>query len=230
MKTLALIARRPDLSRAEFRDHYEEVHAPLAVRTLLEGTTRYVRHHLRDPLFGSPAFDVVTAFWYRDAAAAGEIMRLTETPAGEAIRRDELTFMDKPANTFFAVTERVVRGAEDRHAALAAIALVRRPAGDDAARFVESYEKEQVPRLLDATRAPAWCLENRALRFGAADPAFDAVTQLHAAADVGLAQWAKELAATGASVVLVTVTEHESALPWMAGCGLRPDPRYERGQ
>jgi hypothetical protein len=230
MKTLALIARRPDLSRAEFRDHYEEVHAPLAVRTLLEGTTRYVRHHLRDPLFGSPAFDVVTAFWYRDAAAAGEIMRRTETPAGEAIRRDELTFMDKPANTFFAVTERVVRGAEDCHAALAAIALVRRPAGDDAARFVESYEKEQVPRLLDATRAPAWCLENRALRFGAADPAFDAVTQLHAAADVGLAQWAKELAATGASVVLVTVTEHESALPWMAGCGLRPDPRYERGQ
>src|SRR5262245_26312939 len=214
MKTLALIVRRPDLTRGEFRDHYEDVHAPLAVRTLLEGTTRYVRHHLREELFGDPAFDVVSAFWYRDAAAATEIMRRTAEPVGEAIRRDELTFMDKPANTFFAVAERVVRGAEDREAPLAAIALVRRPAGEDAAGFLESYERERLPQLLDAARAPAWCLQNRALRFGAADPAFDAVTQLHAAADRGLAQWAKELASAGAGVVLVTVSEHESHLPW----------------
>src|SRR5215470_17646917 len=137
MKTLALIARRPDTSRDSFRDHYEDVHAPLAVRTLLEGTTRYVRHHLRDELFGRPAFDVVTGFWYRDVAAAVEIMRRTETPAGDAIRRDELTFMDKPANTFFAVTEHVVRGAEDRGAGFAAVALVRRPAGQDFADFIE---------------------------------------------------------------------------------------------
>jgi hypothetical protein len=213
MKTLALIVRRPDLTRAEFRDHYEQVHAPLAVRTLLEGTTRYVRNHLREELFGRPAFDVVSAFWYRDAAAAVAVMRRTETPAGEAIRRDELLFMNKPANTFFGVTERLVSGAEDADAALAAIALVRRPVGEDAARFVEGYEREQVSRLLDATRAPVWCLQNRALRFGADEPAFDAVTQLHAAADAGLGPWAKELAATGAEVVLVTVTEHQSAMP-----------------
>ena len=212
MKTLALIARRPDLSRAEFRDHYDEIHAPLAVRTLLEGTTRYVRHHLREELFGSPAFDVVTAFWYRDAAAAAEILRRTETPAGDAIRNDELTFMDKPANTFFAVVERVVRGAEDRAAGIAAIALVRRPAGAEARRFADSYEKNEVPRLLDAVRSPSWCLHNRALRFGPDEPAFDAVTQVHATADAGLAQWAKALAASGARVVLATVSEHESVL------------------
>ena len=220
MKTLALIVRRPDLTRAEFRDHYEHVHAPLAVRTLLEGTTRYIRNHLREELFGVPAFDVVSAFWYRDAAAAIGVMRRTETPAGDAIRADELAFMDKPANTFFAVEERAVCGAEDRAAPLAAIALVRRPPGQDAARFLASYEKQEVPRLLDATRAPAWCLENRAMRFGADEPAFDAVTQVHAAADAGLAQWAKELAATRANVVLVTVSEHETALPWNRG--LRP--------
>jgi hypothetical protein len=68
--------------------------------------------------------------------------------------------------------------------------------------------------LLDATRAPAWCLHNRALRFGPDEPAFDAVTQLHAAADAGLAQWAAEIAATRAQVVVVAVTERESALPW----------------
>jgi len=162
----------------------------------------------------------VTAFWYRDAAAALEIMRRTELPVGDAIRRDELTFMDKPANTFFAVTEHPVRGAEVRAAGFAAVALVLRPAGQDAAHFIETYEKNQVPALLDAARSPTWCLENRALRFGPDDPAFDAVTQLHAAGDAGLAKWAQSLAATGAGVVLASVSEHESELPWSGG--LRP--------
>jgi hypothetical protein len=121
--------------------------------------------------------------------------------------------MDKPANTFFAVTEHAVHGAEDRAAGLAAVALVRRPPGQDAAHFVEIYEKDSVPALLDAARAPAWCLQNRALRFGPDEPAFDVVTQIHAAGDAGLAKWAQVLAATGARVVLVTVSEHESALP-----------------
>ena len=214
MKTLALIVRRPDLARAEFRDHYEDIHAPLAVRTLLEGTTRYVRNHLREEVFGVPAFDVVSAFWYRDAAAAIGVMRRTETPAGDAIRADELTFMDKPANTFFAVTEELVRGDEHADAALAAIALVRRPAGADAADFVSAYDRTELPRLLDAVRAPAWCLQNRALRGGGGEPAFDLVSQVHAAAKGALETWAKELAATGAQVVAVTVTEHPSELPW----------------
>ena len=212
MKTLALIARRKDIDRDEFRDHYEQIHAPLAVRTLLEGTTRYVRHHLREELFGRPAFDVVTGFWYRDAAAAALIMRRTETPVGDEIRRDELTFMDKPANAFFAVTEHTVRGAEDRAAGLAAVALVRRPADSDAAHFAEIYEKDSLPALLDAAREPVWCLQNRALRFGPDESAFDVVTQIHAAGDAGLAKWAQSLAASGAHVVLATVTEHESDL------------------
>jgi uncharacterized protein (TIGR02118 family) len=222
MKTLALIARRPDTSRDSFREHYEDVHAPLAVRTILDGTTRYVRHHLREELHGHPAFDVVSAFWYRDAAAAIGVQRRLSTPEGEAILRDELTFMDKPANAFFPVTEHLVHGAEDRAAALRLVALVRRPAGDDAARFVAAYEAQHVPRLLGAARAPAWCLQNRALRAGPGDPAFDAVTQLHAAADAGLAGWARQLAATGAMVVLATASEHESALPWMLPGSTQP--------
>jgi uncharacterized protein (TIGR02118 family) len=215
MKTLALIARRPDTSRDSFREHYEDVHAPLAVRTILDGTTRYVRNHLREEIHGRASFDVVSAFWYRDAAAALGIQRRLSAPEGEAILRDELTFMDKPANTFFAVTEHLVHGAEDRAAALRVVALVRRPAGDDAARFVAAYEAEHLPRLLDAARAPTWCLSNRALRSGTGDPAFDAVSQLHAAADVGLAEWARRLADTGANVLVATVSEHPSALPWM---------------
>jgi len=89
MKTLALIVRRPDTSRDSFGEHYEQVHAPLAVRTLLEETTRYVRHHLRKELHGRPAFDVVSAFWYRDAAAAIGVQRRLSALGGEAILRDE---------------------------------------------------------------------------------------------------------------------------------------------
>jgi hypothetical protein len=189
------------------------VHAPLAVRTLLEGTTRYIRNHLREELFGRPVFDVVSAFWYRDAAAAAGVLRRTATPAGEAIARDELTFMNKPVNTFFAVSEHPVRGAEADPAAFAAIALVRRPAGEDVAAFHADFEAKQVPALLDAASGSTWCLHHRALRNGPAEPAFDAVTQVHAARDAGLVDWAGRLTASGAGVVLVTVTEHESVMP-----------------
>lgn len=214
MKTLALIKRRPDLDRAAFRAHYEDVHAPLAIETLLEGTLRYVRHHLRDELAGSPGFDVVTAFWYPDAGAALGVQQRLAGPVGERIRRDEESFMDRPANGFFAVRERCVLGAERRDAGLCALALVRRPLGQAAEAFAAGYERHELPRLLDAVRAPAWCLQNTALAGGPTAPAWDAVTQLHAQADAGLADWARELSATGAKLVVASVSEHESELPW----------------
>jgi hypothetical protein len=45
-------------------------------------------------------------------------------------------------------------------------------------------------------------------------PDYDAVTQLHAEGDAGLVEWAATVSGTGARVVLATVSEHESALPW----------------
>jgi uncharacterized protein (TIGR02118 family) len=210
LKTLALIRRRADLTRDAFRAHYEDVHAPLAIATLLDGTRRYVRHHLRAEIFGEPAFDVVTAFWYPDVAAALAVQRRLDGPAGEAIARDEASFMDRAANTFFAVEERTLHGAERRDAGLCAMALVRRPAGQDAGAFAAEHRAHALPRLLDAVRAPAWLQENRALRFGADEPAFDVVTQFHAEADAGLADWARELARSGATAVVAAVSEHES--------------------
>jgi hypothetical protein len=214
MKTLALIARRKDIPRDAFRDHYEDVHAPLAIDTLLAGTRRYVRFHLREVLLGEPGFDVVTGFWYRDAAAALEIGKRLAGSQGEPILRDELTFMDKPANTFFPVSEHAVSGSEDADAAWRAVVLVAAPEGRDAKSFLAAYESEQLPKLVGVMRNPTWCLQNRALAMGPERPAFDAVTQIHAESDAGVAQWAVGLARTGARVVLARVTEHESALPW----------------
>jgi hypothetical protein len=214
MKTFALIARRADHTRDAFRAHYEDVHAPLAVETVMEGTTRYVRHHLREEWFGAPDFDVLTAFWYREIAAAVALMERVAGPAGERIRQDEESFMDRARNTFFPVTEHPVLGQEDRSAGLLALALVRGPEPDGREAFVSDYEARWVPRLLEAAREPVWCLQNRALAIGPEAPAFDCVTQLHAAGDAGLRDWAAEVAEGGAQVCLVGVSEHETETPW----------------
>jgi len=214
MKTFALIVRRGDHTRDAFRAHYEEQHAPLAVETVMEGTARYVRHHIRDEVFGAPEFDVATAFWYRELAAAQALVERVAGPAGERIRQDEESFMDRPRNTFFPVTEHPVFGKEDRDAGLLALALVRAPVGDDRDAFLSDYESRWVPGLLEAAREPAWCLQNRTLAFGPEPPAYDCVTQLHAAGDSGLRAWAAELAEGGASVCLVAVSEHETVTPW----------------
>ena len=213
MKSLALIKRRPDLSRDAFRDHYEDTHAPLAIATVLDGTTRYVRSHLREVLYGEPAFDVVTAFWYADLEAALEVGRRLESPVGEAILADELTFMDKPANRVLPVSEHPVLGDESAPADLRAVALAGAPAGEAGEDFVARYEADWLPRLQAGLRAPRWCLQNRGLALGPEPPVFDAVTQLHADGDAGLADWAAALSAEGARVVVARVEERESPLP-----------------
>jgi uncharacterized protein (TIGR02118 family) len=198
VKTLALIVRRPDLSRAAFRAHYEAVHAPLAT-PLLSGLLRYVRHHVLGEIHGAPPFDVVTSFVYRDAAAARAVMARVAGPEAEALRQDELTFMDKPRNTFFAVREEGERGARAAPADFQAVVLVK---GGPA--------RLSPPR--EAVRGLAWELCNESLpQFGA--PPFDRVWQLHAAADDGLAAWGARAAGQGAGVCIVRVSEDETPIP-----------------
>ena len=214
MKTMALLVRRADHSRDAFREHYEDIHAPLAMETVMEGTTRYVRHHLDREVFGEPFFDVVTAFQYASAEAVAGLMRRLESEQGAAIIADEHTFMDRDRNTFFTVTEHAVLGEEDRDAGVSVMALVRAPDGADPGDFVSAYERDDVPALLDAAGAPVWCLQNRAVPIGPERPAYDAATQLHAAALGAVRDWAAALEARGAAVVVATVREHETETPW----------------
>lgn len=112
IRVLALLARRPDISREAFREHYETVHAPLAL-TVLDGVAHYVRDHITQVLGeAEPRFDVLSEFGYEDAAAlAAMAKRLASEELGDPIRRDELQFMDKPRNAFFSL-ELVDGGAE----------------------------------------------------------------------------------------------------------------------
>ncbi len=211
MKTLALIVRKPGTSRDDFRAHYEGVHAPLAIG-LMSGLVRYVRHHVREELYGPAGFDVATSFDYRDAAALQAVMARLQTPAGDAVLRDELAFMDKPRNRFFAVRDVAERGARDRAAPLQCIALVRHAGGPGAPERGEAFAERALPALHAAVRGLRWSLHRDALAtFG--EPPWDSVIQLHGHADAGLREWCAARERAGARVALVAVTEHETALP-----------------
>ncbi len=112
IKTFALIVRRPDHTRKAFREHYEEIHAPTAL-PLTHGLARYVRYHLEEELHGTPIFDVITAFWYPSAKEAAATIASIDSPEGEAVRADELTFMDKERNVILPVTPEQRRGGDE---------------------------------------------------------------------------------------------------------------------
>jgi hypothetical protein len=88
-KALALMPRRPDLTRAQFRRYYESRHAPLALRYFR--FRKYVRNHLLDT--PDSGFDCVSEFWPVDVGATFALM---QTKVGERMREDERQFTDQP--------------------------------------------------------------------------------------------------------------------------------------
>lgn len=91
MKTVGLMPRRPDLTRAAFREHYETRHAPLALGKF--PFAKYIRNHIvasdPDPI----GFDCLSEFWVGDVA---EIHRIMAGPIGDIMKEDERRFTDQP--------------------------------------------------------------------------------------------------------------------------------------
>jgi uncharacterized protein (TIGR02118 family) len=91
MKTIGFMPRRPDISRAAFRDHYETRHTPLALGKF--PFTKYVRNHVvasdPDPI----GFDCLSEFWIGDV---GEVLRIMAGEIGDKMREDERRFADQP--------------------------------------------------------------------------------------------------------------------------------------
>jgi uncharacterized protein (TIGR02118 family) len=91
VKTVGLMPRRPDLTRAAFRTHYETRHAPLALGKF--PFEKYIRNHIvasdPDPI----GFDCLSEFWVGDVA---EIHRIMAGPIGDIMREDERRFTDQP--------------------------------------------------------------------------------------------------------------------------------------
>jgi uncharacterized protein (TIGR02118 family) len=210
IKTLALIKRRPDLDRAAFRAHYEDVHVPLAL-PFLTGLIRYVRHHVVANRYGTSDFDVLTCFGFSDKAATDRVFALLEAEEGKAIREDERRFMDKDANRFFAVSERVLVDGEEggRHL----FVLVARPSTLSRHDASQALGLTHWPRLL----AEIGDLEFALLRDGfpvqGGELPYDAVLQIGCRGVAGLERWSSGLEAEGYRVAAVETQRFETAHP-----------------
>jgi hypothetical protein len=209
IRTLSLIKRRPDITRDAFREHYETVHAPLAL-PYMDGLERYVRYHLEAELVGEIGFDVISAFWYRDAESTAKLMEVLASDAGKPILEDELTFMDKPANRFFPVSERLLVDGEegDVHDWI----LFGKP---------EALDRSDASKVLVRDHLPGWMKACEELRFALLRDAFptqggeipwNAVLQLGSEGLGGLEDRTAALEDEGWRVAAVRTRRHETAL------------------
>ena len=110
IKTVALISRKQGISREEFMKHYEEVHAPLALKHF-PTFKKYVRNYIvAFPGTPEPDFDCVTEFWFDDlegALAVQEILGDYKTEVGKIFLADEEKFQDRARTRTFLVEEKV---------------------------------------------------------------------------------------------------------------------------
>ena len=118
-KCIALLRRRPDLSREAFIDYYERQHAPL-IRRLLPGIIDYRRNYVELEgafLFPGAApidFDVITEIWLADRAAYDRFTAAaTQEDIARQIAEDEENFLDRPATRMMVVDERASNAPSD---------------------------------------------------------------------------------------------------------------------
>ena len=212
MRVLAFIVRRPDVTRDAFREHYEATHVPTAL-PFLAGITGYVRHHIREALHGTPRFDCMSAFDYRDEAAVQAVLKRVQSPEAEVLRRDELTFMDVPRNHYFAVRDAAPWRAGPAPAAVAPLlACVRRPPEEKLQAFCERFLAEALPALEAAVDRADWVRLQFTLGGSGPNAAFDAIAQVGARGEGALAGWARSLEASGAHVVAARVSAHPTPM------------------
>ncbi len=111
VKFVGLMRRKPGMTRAEFVNYWQNVHAPLAMGVKEFG--RFVRKYVQNipieaaasvpDLPGSPGFDGVAELWFDDIDDATKAF--AEPRYLEVIRADELKFLDLPNCVVLVVRE-----------------------------------------------------------------------------------------------------------------------------
>lgn len=111
-KNIALITRKPNMSREEFVSYYETHHAPLAKRTFPQ-FLHYRRNFIQaegailSPGTSLPSFDSVTEIWFEDRQARVDMLSTHFTPdVQQRIEADEVKFLDQSKTLMMTVEER----------------------------------------------------------------------------------------------------------------------------
>lgn len=107
VKEILLIKRREGLSREEFSQQYEEVHAPLILKHC-PTIKRYVRNYIASTLSAEKTdFDCITEVWYDDIEGFRALGKFYNSEAGKVIRDSEESFMNRSKLVVLLVAEKV---------------------------------------------------------------------------------------------------------------------------
>jgi uncharacterized protein (TIGR02118 family) len=110
VKMIALLKKRPGMSRAEFRDYYEGHHVPLILAQQGPNMLEYRRNYLIGEMLNGAEdmpFDVITEFLYPDRAAFDRAFDRMLAPEATQVREeDEEKLFDIPAIRVFLVETR----------------------------------------------------------------------------------------------------------------------------
>lgn len=101
LKFMVVLHRRADLTPAQFRDHLEQVHAPLA--KALPGLQRYKQNHVTsDSKRKHPGWDAIVELYFEDWPA---MEAAWASPQGAASDADLPSFADLSRTTWSVVEE-----------------------------------------------------------------------------------------------------------------------------
>ena len=111
VKEMALIKRKPGLSREDFIRYYEEVYAPLMVKSCPH-IKRYVRNYTAKVFIPQLAvdeldFDCITEVWYEDMEGFKAMGQFYTSEASKVVHDAEEEFMDTTKLVMFLVEEKV---------------------------------------------------------------------------------------------------------------------------
>jgi uncharacterized protein (TIGR02118 family) len=111
IKVMVLLSRKAGLTREQFKQYYEERHAPL-IASLLTSVVEYKRNYpsLEGAHFPPPQqdadFDSATEIWFDDRAGYDAFVRAVSDPQTlRKIREDEASFLDHTKTRRFVVEE-----------------------------------------------------------------------------------------------------------------------------
>lgn len=112
IKHVGLLKRNPNLTREQFIEHYENVHAKIGEKYLKGRASRYIRRYLSplvDPSYGVEGegeFDIIMELWFENEETYKATLALITTPEASAeITADEELLFDRSKNRFFTINE-----------------------------------------------------------------------------------------------------------------------------
>jgi uncharacterized protein (TIGR02118 family) len=109
VKVVLFIRRKSGWTREDFRQRYEQGHAPLAARSL-PLLRRYVRNYVESSMEGwEPDFDAVTEFWFDSMEDWNATKAWVSSEEGQVLARDEEVFMHRETMRFVLVEEEASR-------------------------------------------------------------------------------------------------------------------------